>query len=312
MNAQTTTETNTAVQLSTSTDGLQVQDWLDRALTATASADAMEVAGAQIAYRVWDDPAASSTVMLVHGGAAHSHWWDSVAPLLSTRSRVVALDLSGHGISDWRESYDLATWGSEVLAVSSETAVGPVTLVGHSLGGLVATRLATQTGDLAAAIAVDSPIGTDMVIGSDEIRSPDRPRIYPTLEAGSARFRPVPIQASDPRIAHHIAALSLREVDDGWTWKFDQRVFDSAPYFAIPEGLTIPYGYVRAENGLMRAEVRDIVVRGGGDYVELPEAGHAPMLDQPLVLAAVIRALRSAWAVEEPERPRDQDVSDKE
>ena len=56
--------------------------------------------------------------MLVHGGAAHSGWWDHVAPLL-TWHRVVALDLTGHGDSDRREVYDMRLWAREVVAVAA-------------------------------------------------------------------------------------------------------------------------------------------------------------------------------------------------
>ena len=38
-------------------------------------------------------------VVLVHGGAAHAHWWVSIAPHLARDYAVVALDLSGHGDS---------------------------------------------------------------------------------------------------------------------------------------------------------------------------------------------------------------------
>ena len=51
--------------------------------------------------------------MLVHGGAAHSRWWDHIAPMLTEGWRVVAVDLSGHGDSDRRDHYSLDTWARE-------------------------------------------------------------------------------------------------------------------------------------------------------------------------------------------------------
>ena len=50
--------------------------------------------------------------MLVHGGAAHSRWWDHIGPLLADGRLVVAIDLSGHGDSARRESYSLDQMGA--------------------------------------------------------------------------------------------------------------------------------------------------------------------------------------------------------
>ena len=49
--------------------------------------------------------------------AAHSGWWDHIAPFLSRTHRVIAPDLSGHGDSDCRDAYDLDIWAQELLAV---------------------------------------------------------------------------------------------------------------------------------------------------------------------------------------------------
>ena len=45
--------------------------------------------------------------MLCHGGSAHAHWWDYVAPQLVPYGRVIALDLRGHGRSEWAEIRNL-------------------------------------------------------------------------------------------------------------------------------------------------------------------------------------------------------------
>jgi pimeloyl-ACP methyl ester carboxylesterase len=37
----------------------------------------------------------------LHGGSAHAHWFDAVAPAFADRFDVIALDQRGHGESDW-------------------------------------------------------------------------------------------------------------------------------------------------------------------------------------------------------------------
>src|ERR1700693_6173318 len=75
--------------------------WFSAALDAPVQVGMTTVDGASIAYRAWGDPDGRS-IVLVHGGAAHSRWWDHIAPMLTAGWRVVAVDLSGHGDSDRR------------------------------------------------------------------------------------------------------------------------------------------------------------------------------------------------------------------
>jgi pimeloyl-ACP methyl ester carboxylesterase len=55
-------------------------------------------------------------VVLVHGGSAHRHWWDHIAPVIARDHGVVAIDLSGHGDSDRRPVYNFEAWAGEVVA----------------------------------------------------------------------------------------------------------------------------------------------------------------------------------------------------
>ena len=117
------------------------------------------VDGAAIAYRTWGEPGGRG-IVLVHGGAAHSRWWDHIGPLLADGRLIVAIDLSGHGDSTRRESYSLDQWAREVLAVSGDSGIAtPPTVIGHSLGGLVTLRTAALFGSgIEGAVVIDSPI----------------------------------------------------------------------------------------------------------------------------------------------------------
>src|SRR5688572_28070678 len=97
----------------------------------------IEVEGCAIHTMARGEPSLPG-VVLVHGGAAHARWWSFLAPLLSRRYYVVALDLSGHGESGRRPNYPRRIWADEVLGVIDATKfVGPPIVVGHSMGGLV-------------------------------------------------------------------------------------------------------------------------------------------------------------------------------
>src|SRR2546421_9793931 len=88
--------------------------WFSAALDAPVREGTTTVDGASIAYRAWGNPDGRS-IVLVHGGAAHSRWWDHIAPLLTDGWRVVAVDLSGHGDSVRRGGYRHDSSAREVL-----------------------------------------------------------------------------------------------------------------------------------------------------------------------------------------------------
>lgn len=277
-------------------------DWLDRALAAPAHDAEVSAGGVRVAYRVWESAHATSTVVLVHGGAAHSRWWDAVAPLLANERRVIALDLSGHGDSGWRDSYDMQSWVSEVLSLLEQVVDGEVVLVGHSLGGLVVTDIRRvldaekSPPPVVGVIAIDAVFtGESAQAAREDTGGYRMRRVYPTLEAGLARFRPVPDQAAIPELLDHIGRHSLRSADDGWTWKFDYRAFLRPLTRPAPAEGRIPYAYIRAEHGLAGADIREIVEGAGGDFFEIADAGHAPMLDKPLVLAEMLRGILDGW-----------------
>lgn len=279
-------------------------EWFATALAAPVEVGEVEVAGVPIAYRAWGAPGGDG-IVLVHGGAAHSRWWDHVAPLLlADAPRVVALDLSGHGDSGRGDSYGLAAWADEVLAVAGHAGIGrePV-VVGHSMGGMVALAAALRFGErLRGVVVVDSPVRARP---PEERAARDRRafgplRTYDSREQAVGHFRLVPDQPDAlPYVQEHIAATSVRRVEGGWAWKFDPAIFggigiDPAQLSTVDCRVAL----LRAEHGLVPAEMGDMIVDRMGrvvPVVEIPAAGHHVMLDQPLALVTGLRTLLADW-----------------
>lgn len=280
-------------------DEAAAPEWFVHALAAAPEHGDVDVEGALVHYRVWGDPARPGLV-LVHGGAAHSGWWDHIAPQLSSH-RVVAVDLTGHGDSSRRAAYDMKQWAREVVAVAAAEGFDRPVVLGHSMGGWVALTIGVEDPDSVCAVAViDSPI--DRQPPEDErLRDRRRPhRPYASAEEAMSHFRTLPAQDVElPYVRDHVARGSLREDDDGWRWKFDPNFWGTRPLLTqlLPQ-LRTPVALFRCEKGLvsssMATEMAGLVA-GRLPVVDIPDAGHHPMLDRPLSLVTGVRTLLAVW-----------------
>jgi pimeloyl-ACP methyl ester carboxylesterase len=86
---------------------------------------------------------AGTPIVLIHGFGAAIDWWDDVAPALATDHRVIRIDLIGHGGRAAPGSgYSIERQGTLVSAILDKLVVDRITVIGHSMGGVVATALA--------------------------------------------------------------------------------------------------------------------------------------------------------------------------
>ncbi|HEY1668316.1 MAG TPA: alpha/beta hydrolase [Trebonia sp.] len=297
--------------LKAETDAAAPPAWFTRALSVPVTEHVTAVDGVPVAYRMWGSSPNGRGIVLVHGGGAHSRWWDHIGPLLAADRRVIAIDLSGHGDSGRRESYSFDAWAREVLAVAADAGLDAPTVIGHSLGGVVTLRVAALAGSrIEGAVVIDSPVRNPAPEqqAAQERRVFRELRVYPSREAAIARFRPVPDQPVLGYIADHVAAASVRQADGGWTWKWDPRIFVLEPPRAPLTRLDCRVALFRAEHGIMSAEMSEIMYDRLGrvaPLIEIPAAGHHIMLDQPIALAAALRTLLSDWDHSLPAGPRD-------
>jgi pimeloyl-ACP methyl ester carboxylesterase len=278
--------------------------WLERALAVEPERATIRVTGCAVNLMMWGERGRPGLV-LVHGGAAHTHWWSFIAPMLPPY-RIVALDLSGHGDSGRRPGYSIDVWTEEVLAAAAQAGMeGPPVIVGHSMGGFVSAATAVRGGDdIAGLIVLDSPMVTeDPEVEAARIGEAfGAPKTYDDLETALTRFRTVPRQDHyDPHVLDHVARHSLHEVDGRWAWKFDPRLFAAVSRSAAADllpNISCRVALIRAEHGLVTPEIGEVMYKRLGrvaPVVELPEAGHHLMLDQPLLLVTALRTLLADW-----------------
>lgn len=200
----------------------------------------LEYRGLRLHLSEWGDPAAPP-VLLCHGLFDHGRGFDTLAPRLAQRFRVVALDARGHGESSWADAY---SWVTELgdIAAAIEFVGAPAHLVGHSRGGGQVTDLATMVPDLVRCVVnldgfgppaegASLPGGVPLDLEAprrlqlflDRRRrsgSRDGWRPYAGLEDLVERRR-----AQNPRLSsewlRYFAYHGARRSEDGWRWKAD-------------------------------------------------------------------------------------------
>ncbi len=285
--------------------------WFQQALADEPERFEVRVAGAPIETLAWGrlgDPG----LLLLHGNGAHADWYSFIAPLLRGGRRVVAMSFSGMGGSGWRTQYSVAQWADEAMAVADaaglfQAAVLP-TVVGHSFGGFPLMNAAARFGDrLARAVIVDTPLRPPSDAPGRSRRGTGTTRslrVYASLADALQRFRFLPPQGCDqPCIADVIARRGLKSVagpdgQPGWVWRFDPflfRHFDFGRPYRDLRAARCPVTLVRGgRSRLITPELMALAVSlapAGSPVLELPDADHHVMVDQPLAFAALLDGL---------------------
>ena len=279
--------------------------WFTTAIETPYDSRELEVEGTVVQYRAWGK-AGDPVAVLIHGGAAHAGWWDHIGPHLTDDHRIVSVDLSGHGDSGRRDKYSLELWAAEVVAIAMAESVDgvPPVLFGHSMGGFVALTAARDYGtQLRAVAAIDSPVkqispeARAWMAGNAEKLNLS---VYPERETILSRFRTLPLDDSNIGYIHrYIAEGSIKEVEGGWTWKFDPGLFLSTRM--EPEALAnavCDVALVRGERGMATKDITETTRARLGRNVPvilIPDSGHHIMLDQPIAMIAVLQTLLSQW-----------------
>ncbi|MEV0319704.1 alpha/beta fold hydrolase [Streptomyces sp. NPDC050658] len=136
----------------------------------------VDVGDVRLAYRSWGDPY-GAPVVLLHGLGGSAAAWDEVGRILGEEWRVYALDLRGHGESDWPEEYAFELMRDDVLGFLDELGLDRVGIVGHSMGGVVGYLLAQEHPDRVERLVLEEappPFPREPV----EVQRPDGPVDY--------------------------------------------------------------------------------------------------------------------------------------
>ena len=297
----------------------------------------LDSTSAQIHYQLFRPPSTTTTkrcgIVLVHGGGAHSRWWDWTAPYLAADGHLVAcLDLSGQGDSENRDLYAMTTNAIEVMEVAralktKHNAMVPdkPIIIGHSYGGWVTLVVGKNYGnELGGTIVLDSsvrPSNHPMNKAGPPMRK-KKPGTK-TKEELKKRFRLMPPQPIiNQYLLDYIFPLSVTDKRGKWEWKDDAERFSKHVDFkskstmnqmAVIQSqrlrgqkcrLSLLYG----EHSLffedkevilnhMRKELEMFPPKGQiyTPIIMIPNSHHHLMFDQPLMTVTVLRTILNEW-----------------
>jgi pimeloyl-ACP methyl ester carboxylesterase len=241
-------------------------------------------------------------VVFLHGGGQNAHTWDTV--IVGLGEPALAIDLPGHGRSAWREDGD---YGPKLNAVAVEPVVRQYApdadlVVGMSLGGLTALRLAVAAPDLVRKLVLvdvtpsaperhtemtDAQKGTVALV--------DGERTFPSFEA----MLEITVAAAPHRDRESLRRgvfHNAKRLEDGtWTWRYDtfrkgegfEGIWDDVPH------LTTPTTLIRGANSFFVNDddaAEFARTAPGFQRVHMvADSGHSVQSDQPLKLIELLR-----------------------
>ncbi|HJP40378.1 MAG TPA: alpha/beta hydrolase [Dehalococcoidia bacterium] len=268
----------------------------------------VDLNGIRFHYLDWGNPELPHLVLL-HGGSLTAHTWDMSALLLRQHYHVVALNQRGHGDTGWTPEDQLGEdWGAfmhqDTEQFMDHLGFEKFVLCGMSMGGINSYHYAARhPGRLQALIIVDvAPVTMkEGIIEMAQFRQDTETlsKFEDFLER-AIKFNP----KRNPAHLHYSLLHSLKQVDDGWTWKQDHRrpqqdlsdeeakktrEVRSEELWQDVKAITTPTLLMRGENSkILAAEAAEKTVASMHDaeFVVVPRATHNVHADNPKDFAA--------------------------
>jgi esterase len=245
--------------------------------------------------------------VFLHGGGQNAHTWDTV--IVGLGEPALAVDLPGHGHSAWRDDGDYSPQrnAATLAPVLRELAPGADLVVGMSLGGLTAIRLAALAPDLVRELVLVD-VTPSALQRHSELTAEQRGTVE--LMHGQREFASFQAMLQLAiAAAPHRDVQSLRRgvfhnshrLDDGnWTWRYDAMgtVPDFASLWDDVAALSAPITLVRGgasgfvsdtdvvELGRRATHFRDVHI--------VENSGHSVQSDQPRALVGIVRGVLDA------------------
>ncbi len=257
----------------------------------------------------WEWPGPDPPALLLHGIANYGRYWDLFARAIDGRRRLIAPDARGHGDSGKPDSgYEPAEFVADAIAVQAALGIDRAYVVGHSMGGTHAMRLAADHPERVLGLVLVDVGPEALAAGSERARrlTQERPASFADRGEALAYLRRTSPGYTDDVYGNRLDH-AFREKSGRLVWRSSQVALrqisgsraSSATRWATLRATSCPLVIVRGtRSNTLAAETAERMVRERrasrpGVRTELVEldAGHNVALDQPDLLAAYVMSL---------------------
>jgi esterase len=252
-----------------------------------------------VALRAWEWPGDPAATLLLHGIGNYARYWDFFADAIAGRLRLIATDARGHGDSGKpANGYAPREFVADALAVLDALAIDRALIVGHSMGGTHAIRLAAAHPDRVERLVVVDAGPEPMPEGSERARrlSLERPERFEHADDALAYLRRTSPGYSEEVYANRMRWLFREDAGDV-VWRSSRDALASimsgtsrGDLWDALRAIRCPVLLVRGtRSNVLSADVaqRMIDTLPDGRLIEL-DAGHNVALDRPKELADAI------------------------
>ena len=236
---------------------------------------------------------AAPALLLVHGLGDEADTWRYLIRPLSTQSRVIALDLPGFGRSDKPDrAYTVPFFQDTLLELLDTLSIQRATLIGHSLGALIAHTVALDYPERVERLIL---IGGSLVAGAQKLEMSTVLFLMPMLgEWQYNNLRKDPAAAYRTLDAYYSRLDRLPEADRTFLFqRVNERVWSDGQRRAF---LSTLRNLVRWLPGQQRAlpsrlasfAVPTLVIWGEADRIQTVDNGRALLKMQPSARLVVV------------------------
>ena len=279
------------------------QEWFNESLLSTPTENFVEVEGAKIHYLTWGDTK-NPGLFFIHGFSANAHWWDFIAPAFIEDYCVVAIDLSGSGDSDHRETYSQEMYANEIKAGCDEMDWESADFIAHSMGGSISLNATSIYPEIFKSLYLLDSI---VILPPDKVRNYSSNRsmiradfIYEDEASAIESFRLIPPQpCRNEFLLNHIAINSYKQTEEGWLLKSDGKMMKTYQSKDLTETLMAIQCPIYIVYGLMSQiftqEILDYTVYVGNippeRVIGVPGTMHHLFVDDPLSVIEELKKL---------------------
>jgi 3-oxoadipate enol-lactonase len=234
-------------------------------------------------------------LVLIHGYPLDHTIWEELVPLLEKNFDLIVPDLRGFGQSDVMEADDsIIAYASDIAGLLTHLKIKKAFLAGHSMGGYVALAFAREF--------EQRVMGLAMVSSQTPGDPPERKEArYATAKqvveqgVGSVVESMAPKLSAEPRLQEFARELIAKQPALGIfsaLYAMADRPDSSDIFGSFPFPVVIVHGDADALIPVERGREMK-AARPSARYVEVPGAGHLPMMENPQVVAEALRFFSS-------------------